>query len=401
MSSVAAVLHHLEPARSILRDSGRTDSWFIARHGMNLYRGCQHACAYCDGRTERYRVAGDFSRDIVVKSNALSVLAGELDRLVEPGFVFLGGGVSDAWQPAEAEHRLARGALDLLLERGLPVHVLTKSALVERDLERLQAIQQRSRAILSFSIQTLDESVRQRYEPGAAPIAQRWRLLERAKAMGLVTGVMAMPVLPGISDQPEAIDALLARAADAGVDFVLCSGLTLRPGAQKQAMLDALSCHHPDLIHGYRTVYQADLASGAPDPRYGQRVTDRFHAALQRHGLPDRVPRHVFANLLPQYAEAAVLLEHRQHELERQGGRAPWLGRSGQALQRWAVSALRGLGRSRGPGAWQQVEQRFRELIQRRELGHVDGMDTRSLSEIRSMVHAMPPPRGLAQLSLL
>ena len=401
MNAVAPVSHHLEPARSILRDAGCTDSWFVARYGMNLYRGCQHACAYCDGRAERYYVQGAFDRDIVVKSNALSLLAHELERLPEPGFVFLGGGVSDSWQPAEAQHGLARGALELLLERGLPVHVLTKSALVERDLELLEATHQRSRAILSFSIQTVDDAVRERFEPGAAPIAERWRLLREAKARGLVTGVMAMPVLPGISDQPEAIDALLARAAAAGVDFVLGSGLTLRPGVQQQAMLDALAQHQPDLIAGYRAVYRAQLPSGAPDPRYAQRVHDRFAAARARHGLPDRIPRSVFAGLLPQYAEAAVLLEHRQHALGAAGDPAPWLGRSARALQRWAAAALRSLGRQRGPGAWRQVEQRFRELLQRRELGHIDGFDTRSLPELRAMVGLMPPPRGQAQLSLL
>ena len=192
MSAAEAFTCHIQPARSILRGHDFTDAWFVARFGMNLYRGCQHGCAYCDGRAERYRVQGEFDRDIVVKSNALSLLERELSRLAEPGFVFLGGGVSDAWQPAEAEHRLARGALELLHARGFPVHVLTKSALVERDLDLLAAIHQRSRAILSFSIQTTDDTVRQRYEPGAAPIALRWRLLRRAKAMGLVTAVMAI-----------------------------------------------------------------------------------------------------------------------------------------------------------------------------------------------------------------
>jgi DNA repair photolyase len=401
MSSAALATQHLEPARSVLRDACRTDAWFIARYGMNLYRGCQHACAYCDGRAERYHVAGDFARDIVVKSNALELLPAELDNLPEPGFVFLGGGVSDAWQPSEARHGLARGALGLLAERGLPVHALTKSALVERDLDLLQDIHQRSRAILSFSIQTMDDAVRQRFEPGAAPIPQRWRILREAKARGLVTGVMAMPVLPGISDQPEAIDALLARAADVGVDFVLWSGLTLRPGVQKAHFLEELGRHHPDLVHGYTRVYAVDQPSGGADPRYCRRVEDRFRAALDHHGLADRVPRAVFRGLMPQHVEAAVLLEHQQASLARAGQQAPWLGRSGAALQQWGDRALKSLGRRRGPQAWQQVEQRFREALERGELAQAAGLDTRALPILQAAVATMPPPRGRAQLSLL
>jgi DNA repair photolyase len=390
MADAATVTQHLEPARSLLRDQGFTDSWFLARYGMNLYRGCQHACAYCDGRAERYRVQGDFERDIVVKTNALGLLERELRRLPEPGFVFLGGGVSDSWQPAEAQHRLARGALEVLLRRGLPVHLLTKSALVLRD-----------RVIVSCSIQSLEEPLRQRFEPGAAPIRARFAVLEAAKARGMVTGLMAMPLLPGLSDQPRAIDALLARAADAGVDFVLWSGLTLRPGVQQRAYLEAVHHHDPHLLPGYAAVYDAERPAGGPDPRYQRRLEERVREALERHGLPDRIPHRVFAGLIPQPIEAALLLEHRQAAWARQGRRVSWLGRSGSMLQRWAHARLRGLGRRRDPQAWRQVEQRFRELVQRGELGTIPELDLRAIPHLEADVRAMPPPRGQAQLSLL
>lgn len=124
-------------ARSITRLPGRADPWFLGRYGMNLCRGCEHGCSYCDGRAERYHVEGDFEADIAVERNAVEVLGRELARVREPGFVLLGGGVCDAYQPAEEGYRLARGALELALHHGLPVHVVTKSALVERDLDLL------------------------------------------------------------------------------------------------------------------------------------------------------------------------------------------------------------------------------------------------------------------------
>jgi hypothetical protein len=273
--------------------------------------------------------------------------------------------------------------------------------MVERELDLLQAIHEKNRAILAFSIQTTDDAIRARFEPGAAPIEERFRLLREAKARGIHTGVMAMPVLPGISDQPDAIDALLGRCADEGVDFVLCGGLTLRPGAQKDAYLAAIGHHHPDLLPGYEKVYASERPSGTADSRYYRRLEGRFHESLVRHGLPGRMPRAVFAGALPQYAEVAVLLEHREYALAREGKPAPWLGRSGMALQKWAKTELGALRRRRKPDAWQQVEQRFRDLVERDGLEGVDGLDARAVPEVQGLVAALPPPKGLAQLSLL
>lgn len=137
--SVAPTYREVQ-AKTIARAGKIVDPWFLARLGMNLYRGCEHGCRYCDGRAEKYRVEGVFDRDIAIKVNAPMVLARELSRLREPGFVLVGGGVSDAYQPAEQHHGLARQALLLVLRHKLPVHVLTKSELVERDFDVLQSM---------------------------------------------------------------------------------------------------------------------------------------------------------------------------------------------------------------------------------------------------------------------
>jgi DNA repair photolyase len=221
--------YHEVAAKSLLRRSVMVDPFFLGRFGSNLFRGCEHGCLYCDGRAERYYVSGTFDRDIEVKSNALALAGRELDLMREPGFLFIGGGVCDAYQPAEERYALARGLLLLCQERRVPVHVLTKSTLVERDFDVLSAINRDTRAILSFSIALGEERQRAIFEPGAAPLAERWRLLRRAREAGLGTAVMAMPLLPGLSDQPEHIEALLTRAAEVGVDFVCAGGLTLRP----------------------------------------------------------------------------------------------------------------------------------------------------------------------------
>ena len=122
-------------AKSILRKYKRIDSWFISRYGMNLYRGCLHDCAYCDGRAEKYQVAGNFGQDIVVKTNAIEILRRELNphrrRIpLTRGFIILGGGVGDSYQPVENTYHLARKTLELLYQYHWPVHILTKSTRV-------------------------------------------------------------------------------------------------------------------------------------------------------------------------------------------------------------------------------------------------------------------------------
>lgn len=344
-------------AKTVTRLRGVVDPWFLGRYGMNLYRGCEHGCLYCDGRAERYYVVGRFDQDIQVKVNAAAVLDEELERRREPGFVFLGGGVCDAYQPAEARYRLARGALEVALTRGLPVHALTKSALVERDLDLLAAIAERSGAILSFSLQTADDEVRRRFEPGASSVDERLRLLREARRRGIATGVMAMPVLPGISDKPEQIDALAAAASDAGADFVLFGALTLRPGQQKDAYLKAIASDYPHHLAGYERLYRSARASGAPDERYLARVDTRFRSALARHGLPGRIPRRLFSGRVPLYAEVGVLLEHRGYETS-----DPSLGRAGFALQDWARRRL-AEGARRRDFTYREVEAEMRERL--------------------------------------
>lgn len=378
----AARVEEIE-AKSVARGSG-TDAWFLARYGANLYRGCEHGCLYCDGRAEKYRVGGDFARDLQVKVNALSLLEDELSRAKEPGFIFVGGGVCDAFQPVEEKYRLARGVLELALKLRFPVHVLTKSALVERDLDLLERINAERRAILSFSVTSVDERLRERFEPGAAPFAERFRILEKARARGIATGLMAMPLLPGLSDQPEQVRALVARAAGAGVRFVCFAGLTLRPGVQQQTYLDALRASHPDLLPGYQTLYRAQRPSGAPDVRYSDRLYGRCREALSEHGLPGRIPRDVFTGLLPTYTEVAVLLEHEDAE----GGHGGAKTAACRALQKWAQQKL---GRLRGPRAYRELEVAFDLALRSGSLARELGLDSGVARRMCELAESLAP----------
>ena len=149
-------------ARSVLRRHKRVDSWFLSRYGMNLYRGCTHNCVYCDGRSEQYYVGGDFGKEVSVKTNAVDVLRRELDpgrkRIpLKLAYVMIGGGVGDSYQPVEENYQLSRKALQVVFEKNFPVHVLTKSTLVTKDIDLLRKINAKRRAIVSFSFSSVDD----------------------------------------------------------------------------------------------------------------------------------------------------------------------------------------------------------------------------------------------------
>ncbi len=362
------------------------DPFFLGRFGSNLYRGCQHGCVYCDGRAERYYVSGTFDRDIEVKGNALELADRELNLMREPGFLFIGGGVCDAYQQAEERYALTRGLLCLCQERRVPVHVLTKSALVERDFDVLTAINQDTRAILSFSIALVDEHQRVVFEPGAAPLDERWRLLRRARAAGLGTAVMAMPLLPGLSDQPEPLARLLDRAAEVGVDFVLAGGLTLRPGRQKDGFFALLAGEFPKLLPGYHKLYREDRASGAPDPRYGERLYRRCHELQEQHHLAGRMPRRLFHGLVPVYTELSVLLEHRGYERKETGGMNGRLARAGQAVGAWARARL---ARSRGKNAFREVECELSFLARGQRLCEILGLEASVIPDVEEIYRSL------------
>jgi DNA repair photolyase len=354
----------------------------LGNFGANLYRGCEHGCVYCDGRAERYYVDGEFERDISVKINAFEIARKELKQRREPGFIFLGGGVSDSYQPAEAQYQIARRLLQLTLEAGLGVHVLTKSALVERDFDLLTEISRQSKVIVSFSLHTVDDKIRRDFEPKAASVNERLRLLECARKLKMHGGIMAMPILPGLSDQAAQIHALVRSAKDAGAEFVCFGGLTLRPGRQKEFYYEQLRRAFPHLVVGYDRAYGVAKASGAPDVRFGRKVTERFAEALDRFKLPARIPRYIFQGFVPLYTEASVLLEHAEFEAVLRGQSLP-LMKSGHAIAKWAHARLVSL--SRKGLSYQTVESEFVSRLKEGSLTDIPNVSQEAVIRLKAL----------------
>jgi len=300
-------------AKSILRKRKRIDSWFISCYGLNLYRGCLHNCTYCDGRAEKYRVEGDFGKDITVKTNAIEILKRELDpaRKRKPFrkcYLMMGGGVGDSYQPEEKDYQLTRSTLELMEKFGHPVHILTKSTLVERDLDILERIHEKAGVLVSFSFSSVSDTHSAIFEPGVPLPSQRLESLQRIKSRGLPCGMFLMPVIPFITDTPPMIDAAVKSCRDLNLDYIIFSGMTMKPGRQQDYFLENLDRHFPGKQEEYFAIYQGN-EWGEATPDYFEYIHNIFNSAISRYKTAPRIPASIFKNILSENDNIIIILE--------------------------------------------------------------------------------------------
>jgi DNA repair photolyase len=315
-------------AKSILRKHRKIDSWFISRYGMNLYRGCTHNCTYCDGRAEGYYVEGEFGNDVVVKNNAPQILERELNparkrQPLKPGFILVGGGVGDSYQPVEQKFCLTRKALQIIEKRGFPVHMLTKSTLIKRDQDILQQINEKSRVIISFSFSSVDDKISSILEPGVPPASERLEALVFFKKQGMACGMFLLPVIPFITDTPEQIEQSVKKAKELDLDFVVCGGMTLKPGRQKEHFMKMLEQYYPHLIHNYEHLYTWDKWGNAKRSYYIA-LNRLFHTIAQKYRMPERIPVSIYQDILSENDLVVIMLEHLDHFSKAAGKPSPY-----------------------------------------------------------------------------
>jgi DNA repair photolyase len=260
--------------KTILNRSGLDD------YSLNCYTGCTHRCVYCYARfMQRFHPHEESWGSFVdVKVNAVEALKRQLRR-ARPGSVFVSS-ACDGWQPIEAERRLTRRCCELLLERGFRLSVLTKSGLILRDFD----VFRKGFVRIGITLTTLDERLRDLWEPGAAGVEQRCRVIKEARRAGFETSVMFGPLLPFLSDSQADIDALLARAGDLGVDAIWVDALNPRPRVW-QAVADLLRAEFPELLPRYQRI----LFDRPSRRDYLAELRARVDRAASRASLTDRV----------------------------------------------------------------------------------------------------------------
>jgi DNA repair photolyase len=304
------IREHERIVKTALKKANLSGSFVVGKYRCSPYMACEHGCVYCDGRAERYFVEGDFARDIVVRSNLPDRLSAEIPRLREKGFITMGSGVTDAYQPLEAEKKLTRRCAEVFTAFNSPVTVMTKSALALRDIDVWKEVAAGPGFMFLVSLTFTKDDERQIFEPGASSVEERIEALKKFKEAGCYTGILAMPLLPGITDTDENLEALFCLAKDAQVDFIMPTGLTLRPGRQKSFFFNQIAQTHPDLLSLYKELYHENRESGVPVSDYGKHLSERCAGYNKRFEIPFLVPHRVFSRRLHSYDEMNVLLYH-------------------------------------------------------------------------------------------
>jgi DNA repair photolyase len=259
-------------AKVLLSQVTQPDTWFGLKYNMNLYRGCEHRCVYCDSRSECYQI-DNFDREVLIKANALDLLRRELARKRVKGTIGTGS-MNDPYMPLEKEVNLTGRALEIIAQFRFPVHIVTKSDLVLRDLDTLIEIN-KVYAAVSFTITTADDELGKRLEPGAPLVSDRLRAMRVLADHGIRTGVALMPILPFIEDTEENITTIVEAAHEHGASYIIASfGMTLRD-RQRIYYYDKLDKLFPGLRQKYERKFGGQYACPAND-------VDRLFAVFNR-----------------------------------------------------------------------------------------------------------------------
>jgi DNA repair photolyase len=284
----------LERARSIIARNDSPDVPFD--QSINPYRGCEHGCVYCYARPSHSYLelspGLDFETKLFAKTNAAELLRAELAR---PGYavspISLGAN-TDCYQPAERKYGITRQIIEILSACEHPLTIVTKSALVERDLDLLAAMARKNLVKVFVSIGTLDHALARKLEPRAASPQRRLDVLRTLSAAGVPCGVMVAALIPALNDKT--MEHVLEEAAKAGAQEAAYVILRL-PNELKDLFKEWLAAHYPERADHVISIVRQMRGGRDNDPRFGERMrgtgnfaelmSKRFAIACKRFGL--------------------------------------------------------------------------------------------------------------------
>src|SRR2546427_13102547 len=266
--------------KSVLnRVQGMPFKWSI-----NPYRGCSHSCIFCYARRTHWFLDQDgvngWGSRIFVKVNAPEVLRRELAHHSWTREEVHLGTATDPYQPAEGSYKISRQILEALLAAQTPVNIVTRSTMIIRDVDLLTRLAEGPGAMVCFSIATMDAAVAREIEPDVPPPLRRLEALRSLAQAGVPVAVLLAPVLPGITDQPKQLSAVVEAAKEYGASS-LCTNALHLGDVTRQAFFQYLGHRRPELIPEYERMYRGKYAPSA----YRRHVQEVVAALKARHGL--------------------------------------------------------------------------------------------------------------------
>lgn len=276
-------------ANSILNKTKRRDAWFLDDYTINPYSGCSFNCLYCYIRGSKY---GEHMEDkLSVKENAVELLDKQLALRAKKkqfGYIVVSS-ATDPYLQFEKELGLTRKLLEVILKHRFPVHIITKSDMVQRDFDLLHEIDRNAilpeelkhnpgrGTIITFSFTTVDDHIASIFEPGATPPSLRLNAHANAVNEGFISGISMMPLLPFITDTTESLEDMFTAFKAAGSHYVMPATITLfghGPSDSKTLVFRAVDKYFPQLSEKYRKLF----ANGAELPKY-------YNEAFRKKGL--------------------------------------------------------------------------------------------------------------------
>lgn len=279
--------------RSILNKTTSKRRLSLA-YSINPYRGCEFACRYCYARYTHeflgpkdsvdYKDPNLFERLIFLKENASWLLEQEL-RAHNPADEIALGTATDPYQPIERTAEITRSLLEVFARQsGLRLGIVTKSKLIERDIDLLTEIHKRNTLVLHLTITTPDAALARILEPRAPRPDLRFAAVRHLREAGLTAGILCSPLLPGITDSAAALDEMAGRAAQARASFFAAEPLFLK-SCSRPTYLSFVREHFPHLVADYEARFANDDYAA---PAYRDKLRGMVHTACRRHGLAQR-----------------------------------------------------------------------------------------------------------------
>lgn len=281
IKSRSEIMHYVK-AKSILSKN----------NGMNLYRGCNHGCIYCDSRSNVYNMQHDFE-DIEVKENSLDLLKKALQKKKEKCMIGTGS-MTDPYIPLESELEYIRKTLKLIHRYGHGFTCITKSDLVLKDLDLLKKINDESKVVIQMTLTCMDDEISRLIEPNVCPTSRRIEVLEILKQENIPTVVWLCPILPYITDTEENISSIIDACIKADVKGIICfgMGMTLRDG-NREYYYKKLEENFPGIKEVYEKEFGDSYSISSPNNKELMKV---FYQKTNEHKIMNK-PDEIFEYL--------------------------------------------------------------------------------------------------------
>lgn len=270
------------PAKTIISNYAKENSWFGINYNMNIYKGCCHGCIYCDSRSECYGIE-NFDK-VRAKENSIQLIRKELKSKRKTGVVGTGA-MSDPYNPFEKDLMLTRNALEQINAFNFGIAIATKSNLITRDIDIFKKIKEHSPVLIKITITTFNDELCKKIESNVCTSSERFEAIRKLSEKGIFTGILLMPVLPFINDDEENIISIVRKAVECGAKFIFAYGMgvTLRKN-QRDHFYSELIRLFPDkdIIQKYNTAFGTSYECSSPNAKKLWKV---FKAECERLGI--------------------------------------------------------------------------------------------------------------------